>query len=106
RVVTYYWRSHLAVVLGVATAVAVLSGALLVGDSVRGSLRDLVLGRLGRTDRVVVASGFFPEALAADLKNDAAARVGAAAPLIMMQGLVSEQGSGRRASRVNVYGVD
>ena len=33
--------------LGVATAVAVLAGALLVGDSVRGSLRDLVLQRLG-----------------------------------------------------------
>ena len=36
--------------LGVATAVAVLAGALLVGDSVRGSLRDLVLQRLGSTD--------------------------------------------------------
>ena len=44
----YYWRTNLAVVLGVATAVAVLAGALLVGDSVRGSLRDLVLQRLGR----------------------------------------------------------
>ena len=34
----YYWRTNAAVVLGVAVAVAVLSGALLVGDSVRGSL--------------------------------------------------------------------
>jgi hypothetical protein len=37
-------------VFGVATAVAVLAGALLVGDSVRGGLRDLVVGRLGATD--------------------------------------------------------
>ena len=44
---SYYWRTNVAVVLGVATAVAVLAGALLVGDSVRGSLRDLVL-RLAR----------------------------------------------------------
>ncbi len=42
----HYWRTNLAVVFGVATAVAVLAGALLVGDSVRASLRDLALQRL------------------------------------------------------------
>ena len=55
--------------LGVATAVAVLAGALLVGDSVRGSLRDLVLQRLGRTDQVVVSTGFFREALAGEMRS-------------------------------------
>jgi putative ABC transport system permease protein len=104
----HYWRTNLAVVAGVATAVAVLAGALLVGDSVRGSLRDLVLQRLGRTDRVVVSSGFFREALADDLKKDPAVApaFAGAAPMIVMLGLVSEQGTGRRASRVHVYGVD
>ena len=108
RGLTHYWRTNLAVIVGVATAVAVLSGALLVGDSVRGSLRDLVLQRLGRTDRVVVSSGFFREALATDLKSDPAfgAAYADVAPLIVMPGLVIEQGSGRRASRVQVYGVD
>ena len=107
RSLRYYWRTNLAVIAGVATAVAVLAGALLVGDSVRGSLRDLVLQRLGRTDRVVVSSGFFREALADDLKKQKdAAAIGDAVPMIVMQGLVSEQGTGRRASRVNVYGVD
>ena len=43
RGLSHYWRTNLAVVVGVATAVATLAGALLVGDSVRGSLRDLVL---------------------------------------------------------------
>ena len=33
RSLRHYWRTNLAVVLGVATAVAVLAGALLVGDS-------------------------------------------------------------------------
>src|SRR5206468_2281080 len=51
RGLTYYWRTNVAVVAGVATAVAVLAGALLVGDSVRGSLRDLVLQRLARAER-------------------------------------------------------
>ena len=55
----YYWRTNLAVVAGVATAVMVLSGALIVGDSVRGSLRDLVIERLGRADLGIVSPGFF-----------------------------------------------
>jgi putative ABC transport system permease protein len=104
----HYWRTNLAVIAGVATAVAVLAGALLVGDSVRGSLRDLVIQRLGRADRVVVATNFFREALAEDLRADPAfqAAYSGITPLIVLQGLVSEQGSGRRASRVQVYGVD
>ena len=107
RGLSHYWRTNLAVVAGVATAVAVLSGALLVGDSVRGSLRALVLDRLGRTDRMVVSSGFFREALADDVKRaPAASGIAAVVPMIVMQGLVSDQGTGRRASRVYVYGVD
>jgi putative ABC transport system permease protein len=108
RSLRYYWRSNAAVVLGVATAVAVLAGALLVGDSVRGSLRDLVVQRLGRTDRAVLSSGFFREALAGDVERDAsfASSFEAVCPLIVMEGVVGEQSSGRRASRVQVYGID
>ena len=40
RGLRHYWRTNAAVVLGVATAVAVLAGSLVVGDSVRGSLRE------------------------------------------------------------------
>jgi putative ABC transport system permease protein len=104
RGIVYYWRTNAAVVLGVATAVAVLAGALLVGDSVRGSLRDLVLQRIGRTDRAVVSTGFFREALGDELAADAAPV--SAAPLIAVEGVVTDQASGRRASRVQVYGVD
>ena len=108
RNLRHYWRTNLAVIAGVATAVAVLAGALLVGDSVRGSLRDLVLQRLGKTDRVIISTGFFREALAAELAADAhlASMYNAPAPIIAMQAAVTEQGSGRRSSRVQVYGVD
>ena len=57
--------------LGVAVATAVLTGALLVGDSVRGSLRDLTLQRLGRIDSVLVAGHMFRAALADELAADA-----------------------------------
>jgi putative ABC transport system permease protein len=98
RSVRHYWRTNLAVIGGVAVAVAVLAGALLVGVSVRASLRDLVLQRLGNADRVVASQGFFREQLAGAF--------GPAAPLVVVEGFVSAQESGRRASRVQVYAVD
>ena len=67
RNLAWFWRTNLALLLGVATAAGVLGGALLVGDSVRTSLRDLALARLGNTGYVVSRSGFFREELAAAL---------------------------------------
>src|SRR5262245_58098394 len=104
RGLAYYWRTNAAVVIGVATAVAVLAGALLVGDSVRGSLRGLVLQRLGRADQVVSSAGFFREGLADALAPDLTS--GAVCPLIAVEGAVTNQTGGRRVSRVQVYGVD
>ena len=104
RSVTYHWRTNLAVILGVAAAVSVLAGALVVGDSVRGSLRDIALGRLGRTDQVIASSGFFRDALSDDIKN--AAGVTGTAPLIVANGFVTHESSGRRSAGVLVYGVD
>src|SRR5450755_160999 len=97
RNLAWYWRTNLAVLLGVATA-AVLGGALLVGDSVRGSLRDLVLARLGNTDYVIARNGFFREDLAAAFAQ--------ATPIIAIDGMVAHQASGRRALAVQIYGVD
>ena len=60
----YHWRTNFAVACGVAVCTAVLTGALLVGDSMRGSLRHLTLDRLGRIDEALVTSHFFRAALA------------------------------------------
>jgi len=114
RNLTWFWRTNLAVLLGVTTATAVLAGALLVGDSVRASLRDLVLGRLGNTEFVVASQGFFREELAqelvlprgADQSRDREGAVPAACPIIFVDGLAAHEPSGRRATGVQVYGVD
>src|SRR6476646_10967726 len=98
RNVAWFWRTNLAVVLGVATATAVLAGALLVGDSVRASWRDLVLSRLGNTEYVVSSGGFFREKLAEEL--------GPACPLITLVGVAAHESSGRRSGGVQVYGMD
>ena len=97
RGIAYYWQTNLVVVLGVATAVAVLAGALLIGASVRGSLRDLVSQRLGNTDHIVSSVGFFREQLATDVGG---------APLVALKGVVEHEPSHRRAGGVRVYGVD
>ncbi len=104
RSATYHWRTNIAVMLGVASAVAVLAGALIVGDSVRGSLRDIALGRLGQTDQVLSSMGFFREELSNDVRTALGAR--ATAPLIVADAFVTLESSGRRASKVIVYGVD
>jgi putative ABC transport system permease protein len=105
---THYWRTNLAVILGVATAVAVLSGALLVGDSVRASLRDLALARLGNADLVVTASGFFRGRLADDLQSHGqfAANFNGACPIIALEAVVTRDENKARAGGVQIYGVD
>ncbi|HEX6216412.1 MAG TPA: ABC transporter permease, partial [Vicinamibacterales bacterium] len=104
RSAAYHWRTNLAVVLGVAAAVAVLGGALLVGDSVRGSLRDIALGRLGRTDQALASTGFFTGDVVERLR--ARAPDASVTPLIVANAFVTHEPSGRRAGTVVVYGVD
>jgi putative ABC transport system permease protein len=109
RNLIYYWRTNAAVVCGVAIAVAVLAGALLVGDSVRASLRALVLQRLGRTAYVVSASNFFREDLVGEWRahpSFAGASFEGACPLVVFEGVVIDEASGRRGGGVQVYGVD
>src|SRR5437764_14283036 len=47
RSLRFHARAHIGVLLGAAVGSAALIGALVVGDSVRGSLHDLALQRLG-----------------------------------------------------------
>jgi len=100
RSFAYYWQTNLVVVLGVAIAVSVLAGALLIGESVRGSLRDLSSQRLGKTDDLISSANFFREQLAADLEQRATC------PMIALEGVVVHEPSKRRAGGVKIYGVD
>ncbi len=108
RSLTHFWRTNLAVIAGVAVAVAVLAGAFLVGTSVRASLRDLALLRLGALDHVITSPLFFREALADELLQSpqAASTVTSTVPMISLEGFVTHQGSGSRAGGIQVHGVD
>lgn len=105
---TYHWRINLAVALSVSAATAVLVGALLVGDSVRGSLRALTLERLGSIDEVLVANHFFRQQLVdelvADKRFDSAQR--RAEPLIVFPHATAGRQGGGAAARVLVVGCE
>ena len=80
----------------------------MVGDSVRGSLRDMTLDRLGDIDLALVAERFFPADLAERLTvaEGFDAEYRAAAPAILLPGSATQADSGARASQVNVHGID
>ena len=106
----FHWRIHVAVGWGVVAATAVLCGAFIVGDSVRGSLRELVLDRLGNIDEILVGEQFFRLALASELAEQADFQrdFNAIAPAIVLQGTVEKplRAETSRASGVTLLGVN
>ncbi|HEY6564136.1 MAG TPA: hypothetical protein VIY86_06540, partial [Pirellulaceae bacterium] len=69
RSLRYHALTHLVTAAGIAVATAVLAGALLVGDSVRTSLRRLVEERLGHIDRLLLPEVFFREELVREFRQ-------------------------------------
>ncbi len=108
RSLAFYRRTNFALALGIMAATAVLTGALVVGDSVRGSLRHLIIDQLGRIDEVLVTPGFFREALAGEIAAAPQFRqnFATAMPAILLQGsLESASDSQHRAGGVTVLGA-
>src|ERR1700722_2270942 len=88
----YHRRMNLAVALGVMAGAAVLTGALLVGDSVRGSLRNLALDRLGWVDDALVVDRFFRAELADELVHSPSfpKSFEKVVPAVVLQGSISQ----------------
>jgi len=104
RSLRFYWRTHLSVLAGVAVTGAILTGALVVGDSVRFTLKQLALARLGRvTQALTLPEHFFREKLADDLAAEIHSPV---APALLLRGSVALPDGRARANDVQVLGVD
>lgn len=105
RGLVHFRRAHFGVVLGCMGASAVLVGALIVGDSVRISLRDQAIRRIGAIDVALVArERWFRSQLANDIQEAVpASRV---APILSFPGIASVPGGGARTGIVDVHGVD
>ena len=104
RSLGFYWRTNLAVCLAAMVSTAVLAGALVVGDSVRYSLKMMVTARLGRTQFALDARNRF---FRADLANELAAELNTTvAPVLKLRGLIANSNGKRRANSIQVLGVD
>ncbi|MDP6544791.1 MAG: FtsX-like permease family protein [Phycisphaerae bacterium] len=104
RSLWFYRRTHLGVIGAAAIATAVLTGALLVGDSVSGTLHKTARLRLGGTSvAMTTGDNFFRARLGDELAKELKTRVATAIQLPS----VAEHGedSKRRAGNVNVLGV-
>jgi hypothetical protein len=97
RSLGFYARAHLGVVLGAAVGSAALVGALVVGDSVRLSLRDLALVRLGKVE-TAMASG--DHLFRSQLGGDKIAAV------LQLAGTATSEDASARANQVQVLGVN
>jgi ABC-type lipoprotein release transport system permease subunit len=108
RGLRYHARAHLGVVLGAAIGTAVLAGALVVGDSMRESLRRMALARLGQIHYALDSRN---RLFAADLRarwtnafpdSEAAP----AASGLGLSGSASTPGGSNRVNRLTVFGVE
>jgi len=104
RNLNYYRKPYLAILAGTVISTAVLTGALVVGDSVRYSLGQLSEIRLGKT-RFAVQSGdrFFRQQLANELSEQLKSP---AAPVLQLEGIALNNDQNTRINRVEVLGID
>lgn len=101
----HYFKSNLLVALGVLISTMVLTGSLVIGDSVRYSLTQATFYRLGKTTHLVsVTERYFRQEIAAEIEQDN--QQIQATPLLLLEGMVVSGGGQQRANKVQVVGVD
>jgi putative ABC transport system permease protein len=111
RNLRFHARAHLGVVLGAAIGSAALTGALVVGDSVRESLIETALNRLGPIHFALTTQDRF---FGTSLRERLASGTGwarmfrgtiQACDALVLPGIAARQDGAARANRINVLGV-
>ncbi|SHF69231.1 MacB-like core domain-containing protein [Mariniphaga anaerophila] len=101
----YFLKANLLVAFGVAISAMVLTGSLIIGDSVRYSLEQSAFYRLGETTHLVaVTERYFRQEMASEIEADNPDIE--AAPVLLLEGVAVAGGGQQRANRVQVVGVD
>ncbi|MGD9714423.1 MAG: FtsX-like permease family protein, partial [Thermomicrobiales bacterium] len=107
RSLRYYWRPQLAVLFAVVVATAALTGALLVGDSMRASLRRQAFDRIGRFSHVILAPRNVRQSFVTRLAHQQTlqSELITPCPILLSPCGVSEPNSHRRVDQAQVLGV-
>ncbi|HTH46163.1 MAG TPA: hypothetical protein VMB21_01500, partial [Candidatus Limnocylindria bacterium] len=98
RSLRFYFRAHLGVLAGATLAAAVLIGALVVGDSVKESLKAKAAERIGGLAFAIHSNDrFFRQELLSDDR--------AVASVLLLPATLSRQDASARANHVQLLGV-
>ena len=120
RSLRFHARAHFGVMLGAAIGSTALIGALIVGDSMRGTLKERALARLGAIyyaastqDRLFQASlvsrakgngpGIGVSSVPGSIVSQSAQSLSSA---LILPGVVTRQDGAARANQVNIIGVE
>jgi hypothetical protein len=109
--IRHYWRTHLGVILGSALAALVLTGALMVGDSVKATLRAQAEARVGKIgEALLCGERFVPWPREVEKRPQVVARTFVPGPdaagVLMLSGTAARSDGKARANKVQTVGVD
>ena len=100
----HYFKANLLVAIGVAISTAVLTGGLIIGDSVTFSLEQSAFYRLGSTTHMVsTVDRYFRSELAGELAAKGNIEV---APALILEGMAVSDGGEKRVNKVQITGID
>lgn len=101
----YRWI-NLSVLAGVALTSAILSGALVVGDSVKESLRRNAEARLSGIGPAFVGGERYVTTAWADRIAEGIGGDAVVAPILQIEGTASNRSGGKRVNEVQILGID
>ncbi|NEW81224.1 MAG: ABC transporter permease [Mariniphaga sp.] len=100
----HYFKANLLVAIGVAISTAVLTGGLIIGDSVTFSLEQSAFYRLGSTTHLVsTVDRYFRSELAGELAAKGGFEV---TPALILEGMAVADGGEERVNKVQITGID
>ena len=101
----HYFKSNLLVALGVIVSTTVLTGSLIIGDSVHYSLQQSTFSRLGETTHLVsVKERYFRQEMASEIEADNPEI--RATPILLLEGVAVAGGGQLRVNKVQIVGID
>lgn len=104
RNIRFYRKEHLLLLMGLIVSTAVLTSALIIGDSIQHSLQQIVDQRLGTTQHIIVTQErFFPAGYASKLAQQLKVET---APVLLLRGSVGAVESDQRIAAVEISGVN
>jgi putative ABC transport system permease protein len=104
RSLLYFYKRNLLLSLGIAISTAVLTGALIVGDSVKHSLGQIVGKRLGAiTHTMQSGDRYFTVDLAEKISDQNNIPVSS---ILLLDGIAVADGGEQRLNNIQVVGVD